>query len=209
MNIIFLGPPGAGKGTQAQMLCAKMGIPQVSTGDMLRAAIAAETGIGLEAKRFMDAGQLVPDGVVIDIVKERLSQPDCAKGYMLDGFPRTVEQAEALGHIAGIQAVINLAVDDLTLVRRFSGRRICPVCGAPYHVDFLQGKEICKEDQTALMQREDDRPETVQNRLKVYREKTAPLIDYYKGEGLLHNVDGAQSPEEISGEILRILEAVG
>jgi len=209
MNIIFLGPPGAGKGTQAQMLCTKLGIPQISTGDMLRAAIAAETEIGLEAKRFVDAGQLVPDGVVIDIVEERLSQPDCAKGYILDGFPRTVEQAKALGCIAHIRAVINLAVDDPALVRRLSGRRVCPICGAPYHVDFLQGEEVCKEDQASLVQREDDRPETVQNRLMVYREKTAPLIDYYDKAGLLHNVNGCQSPADISGEILKILEGLG
>ncbi|MCL1854948.1 MAG: adenylate kinase [Clostridia bacterium] len=209
MNIILLGPPGAGKGTQAQMLCAKLGIPQVSTGDMLRMAISAETEIGRIAKGFMDAGQLVPDSVVIDIVSERLSRPDCAKGYMLDGFPRTVEQAEALGLIAHVQAVINLSVDDATLVQRLSGRRICPVCGASYHVDFLQKEEICKEDQAVLIQREDDQPETVQNRLVVYREKTAPLIEYYEKERLLHNVDGCQSPEDINREILRIFKGLG
>ena len=207
MNIILLGPPGAGKGTQAQMLCARLDIPQISTGDMLRTAIAAETEIGLKAKGFVNAGQLVPDAVMIDIVKERLRQPDCEKGYILDGFPRTVEQAKALTLIAHIHAVINLAVEDQVLVSRLSGRRVCPACGAPYHVDFLQGETLCREDQTVLVQRDDDRAETVQNRLKVYREKTAPLIDHYLKEKLLHNVDGCKSPENIGGEIHRILEA--
>ena len=208
MHIIFLGPPGAGKGTQAQIICQKMGIPQISTGDMLRAAIAAQTETGLKAKEYMDKGQLVPDAVVIDIVKERLTKEDCQKGYILDGFPRTVEQAQTLGTFANIDAAINLDVPDEVLVARLSGRRVCPVCGAPYHVDRLNGETLCKVDATPLIQRDDDKPETVLNRLKVYHQKTAPLIDYYRSEGKLMNITGSGSLEEISAEIIETLEAI-
>ena len=208
MNIIFLGPPGAGKGTQAQIVCKTLGIPQISTGDMLRSAIAAQTETGLKAKEFMDNGQLVPDSVVIDIVKERLTMEDCQKGYILDGFPRTVEQAQALATFAKIDAAINLDVADEVLVKRLSGRRVCPLCGAPYHVDRLNGEKVCKVDATPLIQRDDDKPETVLNRLKVYHQKTAPLIDYYTGEGILKNVPGSGSLEEISAEIMKTLEAI-
>lgn len=206
MNIIFLGPPGAGKGTQAQLVCGALHIPQVSTGDMLRAAIANQTETGLKAKAFMDAGQLVPDEVVIAIVRERLTEADCAGGCILDGFPRTVEQAKALGEFAKIDAVINLQVDDSALVKRLSGRRVCPLCGAPYHVDRLSGATACKADGTALIQRDDDKAETVLSRLQVYHQKTAPLIDYYQAQGLLRNIDGSQDMEEISAEILKTLE---
>jgi len=208
MNIIFLGPPGAGKGTQAQIICQKMGIPQISTGDMLRSAIAAQTETGLKAKEYMDKGQLVPDAVVIDIVKERLTKEDCRKGYILDGFPRTVEQAQSLGTFAKIDAAINLDVPDEVLVARLSGRRVCPLCGAPYHVDRLGGETVCKVDATPLIQRDDDKPETVLNRLKVYHQKTAPLIDYYRSEGKLVNITGSGSLEEISAEIFETLEAI-
>ena len=207
MNIIFLGPPGAGKGTQAQIVCTKLDIPQISTGDMLRAAIARQTETGMKAKTYMDAGQLVPDAVVIALVQERLAEPDSAKGYILDGFPRTVEQAKALGEFAKMDAVINLQVDDETLVTRLSGRRVCSACGAPYHVSRLNGETTCKEDGTALIQRDDDRAETVLNRLQVYHEKTAPLIDYYRAAGLLKNIDCSKELEEISEEILETLEA--
>jgi adenylate kinase len=208
MNIIFLGPPGAGKGTQAQIICQKMGIPQISTGDMLRVAIAAQTETGLKAKEYMDKGQLVPDAVVIDIVKERLTNEDCQKGYILDGFPRTVEQAQSLGTFAKIDAAINLDVPDEVLVARLSGRRVCPLCGAPYHVDRLNGEKLCKVDATPLIQRDDDKPETVLSRLKVYHQKTAPLIDYYRSEGKLMNIAGSGSLEEISAEIFETLEAI-
>lgn len=208
MNIIFLGPPGAGKGTQAQIVCQKLGIPQISTGDMLRTAIANKTETGLKAKEYMDAGQLVPDEVVIAIVRERLAMDDCRKGYILDGFPRTVEQAKALSGFAKIDAAINLDVDDEVLVKRLSGRRVCPLCGAPYHVERLNGETVCKADGTPLIQRDDDRAETVLNRLTVYHQKTAPLIDHYRNEGLLKSVGGNLSLEEISEEILGILEAI-
>jgi len=208
MNIIFLGPPGAGKGTQAQIVCQKLGIPQISTGDMLRSAIANKTETGLKAKEYMDKGQLVPDAVVIDIVKERLTMEDCQKGYILDGFPRTVEQAQALSTFAKIDAAINLDVADEVLVARLSGRRVCPLCGAPYHVDRLNGEKVCKVDATPLIQRDDDKAETVLNRLKVYHQKTAPLIDYYAGEGMLKNITGSGSLEEISEEIFKALEEI-
>ena len=208
MNIIFLGPPGAGKGTQAQIVCQRLGIPQVSTGDMLRAAIAAGTEMGRKAKEYMDQGQLVPDEVVIGIVKDRLADPDCQKGYILDGFPRTVEQAAALGTFAKIDVAINLDVPDDVLVKRLSGRRVCPLCGAPYHVDRLNGETVCRADGTPLIQRDDDKAETVQNRLAVYHQKTAPLIDYYREAGLLKNIGGGLSLEEISEEIFRTLEAI-
>ena len=208
MNIIFLGPPGAGKGTQAQIICQKMGIPQISTGDMLRTAIAAKTETGLKAKEYMDKGQLVPDAVVIDIVKDRLTSEDCQKGYILDGFPRTVEQAQSLGTFANIDAAINLDVPDEVLVARLSGRRVCPLCGAPYHVDRLNGETLCKVDATPLIQRDDDKPETVLNRLKVYHQKTAPLIEYYRSEGKLMNIAGSGSLEEINAEIFETLEAI-
>ena len=207
MNIIFLGPPGAGKGTQAQIICQKLGIPQISTGDMLRTAIAAQTETGLKAKAYMDNGQLVPDEVVIAIVKERLTMDDCQKGYILDGFPRTVEQAKALSAFAKIDAAINLDVPDEVLVSRLSGRRVCPLCGAPYHVDRLNGEKVCKVDATPLIQRDDDKPETVLNRLQVYHQKTAPLIDFYANEGMLKNIPGSGSLEEISAKIFKALEA--
>lgn len=208
MNIIFLGPPGAGKGTQAQLICQKLGIPQISTGDMLRAAITNGTQTGLEAKAYMDAGQLVPDAVVIAIVKERLQAEDCKDGYILDGFPRTVEQAKALSEIADIHAVVNIAVSDESLVRRLSGRLVCPVCGAPYRTDRLGGETKCAVDGATLIQRDDDKPETVLGRLQVYHQKTAPLIDFYQREGLLRNVDGAQDQESVTSAILTVLEAV-
>ena len=208
MNIIFLGPPGAGKGTQAQIVCQRLGIPQVSTGDMLRAAIAAGTEMGLKAKEYMDQGQLVPDEVVIGIVRDRLADADCQKGYILDGFPRTVEQAKALSTFAKIDVAINLDVPDDVLVKRLSGRRVCPLCGAPYHVDRLNGETVCRADGTPLIQRDDDKAETVLNRLAVYHQKTAPLIDYYREAGLLKNIGGGLSLEEISEEIFRTLEAI-
>ncbi len=207
MNIIFLGPPGAGKGTQAKQVCDKLSIPQISTGDMLRSAIANKTETGMKAKTYMDAGQLVPDEVVIAIVKERLAMDDCANGYILDGFPRTVEQAEALSGIAKIDAVIDLAVADEVLVKRLSGRRVCPKCGAPYHVDYLGDETTCKACGTALIQRDDDKAETVLSRLTVYHDKTAPLIDYYTKAGLLRSVKADETPEAVTAAVLAALEA--
>ena len=206
MNIIFLGPPGAGKGTQAQRICDALNIPQISTGDILRRAIKEQTPTGLKAKSFIDAGKLVPDEVVIDIVKERLAQDDCQGGYILDGFPRTVPQAEALATFANINAVVELDVADEVLVNRLSGRRVCLTCGATYHVNMLGGETKCKCGMD-LIQRDDDKPETVLSRLTVYHNQTAPLVDYYQAKGLLHKIDGAQDVDAIYNAILNTLEA--
>ena len=206
-NIIFLGPPGAGKGTQAQRVCEALGIPQISTGDILRRAIKEQTPTGLKAKAFIDAGQLVPDEVVIDIVKERLAQDDCRNGYILDGFPRTVPQAEALSAFAEITSVIELDVPDEKLVERLSGRRVCLNCGATYHVSLLNGATVCAHCGKPLIQRDDDKPETVLSRLAVYHSQTAPLSDYYAGKGLLHKIDGAMGMDTIFDAILKLTEA--
>ena len=206
MNIIFLGPPGAGKGTQAQRICAALGIPQVSTGDILRRAIKEQTPTGLKAKSFIDAGKLVPDEVVIAIVEERLKEADCQKGYILDGFPRTVPQAEALDNIAHIDAVVELAVEDQKLVDRLSGRRVCLKCGATNHVSQLNGRTQCDCGEP-LVQRDDDKPETVLSRLKVYHDQTAPLVDFYEKKGLLHRIDGAKDRDAIYADILNVLGA--
>ena len=206
MNIIFLGPPGAGKGTQAQRICAALGIPQVSTGDILRRAIKEQTPTGLKAKSFIDAGKLVPDEGVIAIVEERLKEADCQKGYILDGFPRTVPQAEALDNIAHIDAVVELAVEDQQLVDRLSGRRVCLKCGATNHVSQLNGRTQCDCGEP-LVQRDDDKPETVLSRLKVYHDQTAPLVDFYEKKGLLHRIDGAKDRDAIYADILNVLGA--
>ena len=205
MNIIFLGPPGAGKGTQAQRVCSALNIPQISTGDILRRAIKEQTPTGVKAKAFIDAGKLVPDDVIIDIVKERLSQADCAGGYILDGFPRTVPQAEALEGIAAIDAVIELDVADEKLIERLSGRRVCLKCGATYHVSRLNGETECAACGDTLIQRDDDKAETVLNRLTVYHNQTAPLVDFYQKRGLLKVIDGAQDMDTIFASIMDIV----
>lgn len=196
MNIVFLGPPGAGKGTHAQMLMSELGIPQISTGDMLRQAIKAETPMGLNAKRYIDQGALVPDDVVIAIVRDRLAQEDCLHGYILDGFPRTVAQAEALATFAKIDVALNLALPDEMIVKRLSGRRVCLKCGGTYHISSLNGREDCEACGEKLVQRKDDTPETIQNRLAVYAKQTAPLIEYYQKQGLLRTVDCLGTREE-------------
>ncbi len=205
MNIIFLGPPGAGKGTQAQRVCSAMNIPQISTGDILRRAIKEQTPTGVKAKAFIDAGKLVPDEVIIDIVKDRLAQADCAGGYILDGFPRTVPQAEALEGIAAIDAVIELDVADEKLIERLSGRRVCLKCGATYHVSRLNGETRCAACGDTLIQRDDDKAETVLNRLTVYHNQTAPLVDFYQKRGLLKVIDGAQDMDTIFASIMDIV----
>lgn len=207
MNVIFLGPPGAGKGTQAQRICQALDVPQISTGDILRRAIKEQTKTGLEAKSYIDAGKLVPDEVVIAIVNERLSQGDCQKGYILDGFPRTLPQAEALDQIARIDAVINLDIKDEALVNRLSGRRVCLKCGATYHESRLNGQTQCAACGDTLVQRDDDKPETVLNRLSVYHAQTAPLVAYYSAKGILKSVDGDRGMDEIFDAILKALGA--
>lgn len=206
MNIIFLGPPGAGKGTQAQRICAALNIPQISTGDILRRAMKEGTPTGLKAKSYVEAGKLVPDDVIIDIVKDRLAQPDCQNGYIFDGFPRTVPQAEALENIAAIDAVIELDVADQVLIDRLSGRRVCLKCGATYHVNHLNGATTCAACGEPLVQRDDDKAETVLNRLTVYHSQTAPLVDYYQKKGLLKVVDGARDMDAIFASIMAALQ---
>ena len=205
MNVVFLGPPGAGKGTQAVRVCERLGIPQISTGDILRKAIREQTETGLKAKSYIDQGLLVPDEVVIDIVRERLAMPDCQNGYILDGFPRTVPQAQALSGFARIDAVIVVEVSAEQLVARLSGRRVCPACGATFHVSSLGGRTDCDKCGAGLVQRDDDKAETVLNRLNVYHAQTAPLIDYYGSQGLLKTVDGSQPLDDCFAAILRAL----
>ena len=212
MNIILLGPPGAGKGTQAKMLIGKYQIPQISTGDILRAAVKEGTALGKEAKSFMDKGQLVPDSVVIGIVEERIQEPDCTKGYMLDGFPRTVPQAEALDGMlsklsAGIDHVVSIEVANDELVKRLTGRRTCRECGAGYHVMFDPPKVegVCDKCGGELYQRDDDNEQTVRSRLNVYESQTLPLIDYYKAQGKIRPIDGVGEIKEIFGRITTVL----
>ncbi len=216
MRLILLGAPGAGKGTQSRRLVEKYGIPQISTGDILRAAVKEGTPLGLKAKAFMDKGELVPDEVVIGIIKDRLSKADCAKGFILDGFPRTVRQADALEETLketgqSIEYVISLDVDDDELVSRLSGRRICRDCGATYHVRYSppEREGICDRCGGELYQRDDDREETIAERLRVYREQTSPLSDYYNDKGLLVRVDGTGSEEAIFDRIESVLSGGG
>ena len=206
MNVIFLGPPGAGKGTQAQRICDALNIPQISTGDILRRAMKEETPTGLKAKQYIEAGKLVPDDVIIDIVRDRLAMDDCQNGYILDGFPRTVPQAEALDNIAKIDVVVDLDVDDQVLINRLSGRRVCLTCGATYHVDYLNGETKCAKCGEELIQRKDDSAETVLARLNVYHEQTAPLVEYYQKAGTLKVIDGAQDMDTIFESILNVVK---
>lgn len=212
MGIILLGPPGAGKGTQAKKLTQAFAIPQISTGDMLRAAVKNGTALGKQAKAFMDAGGLVPDEVVIGIVKERLAAADCAKGFILDGFPRTIPQAEALDRVTKelgkeIRFVLSLEVDQNDLMERLCGRRTCTGCGAMYHVKFNPPKAVGKCDKcgTALIQRDDDKEETIKNRLVNYNKATAPLLDYYRDTGKIRSVMASGEIDAIYAGILKIL----
>lgn len=215
MNLILLGPPGAGKGTQSQYLIKKYGIPQVSTGDMLREARKNQTELGKKAEEFMNAGKLVPDEVVIGIVGERLKKPDCAKGFILDGFPRTAAQADALAKLLAengkkIDAVLNIEVPEPELISRLSGRRVCENCGATYHVTTAPTKVAgtCDKCSGAVVQRKDDSEDTVKNRLKVYQESTSPLIGYYKDKGLLKALPGVGSIAAISRSLDEVLRGV-
>ncbi|MCR5303699.1 MAG: adenylate kinase [Lachnospiraceae bacterium] len=212
MVIIMLGAPGAGKGTQAERICAGYSLPHISTGDIFRANIKGGTELGKEAKSYMDRGELVPDELTVRILKDRVSQDDCASGYVLDGFPRTIPQAEALEAMLKEQGVsadhaIDVEVPDENIVRRMGGRRSCQNCGAIYHVEYAKpAKEgICDKCGGTLVIRDDDKDETVRNRLKVYHEQTQPLIDFYKGRGILKEVDGTQDPDKVFEDIRAIL----
>ncbi|MGI5930394.1 adenylate kinase [Pseudoflavonifractor sp.] len=211
MKLILLGAPGAGKGTQAEILSKKLGIPTISTGNILRAAVKAGTSVGLKAKSYMDAGKLVPDDVILDIIEERLAQPDCNGGYILDGVPRTIAQAEAL-EARGItfDHVISLEVSDEDIVKRMDGRRVCSHCGTPFHIESNPPKvaDVCDVCGGELIEREDDKPETVRHRLEIYHQSTEPLKDFYQKRGKLDPVAGAQGTIEATTQaIVRILEA--
>lgn len=214
MKLILLGPPGAGKGTQAKMLTERYRIPQISTGDILRAAVKEGTPMGVKAKGYMDAGGLVPDEVVVGIVRERLQQPDCQNGFILDGFPRTVAQADALKSTLAdldknLDAVISLEVDPEALVERLTGRRTCRDCGRGFHITFdppaVAGK--CDACRGELIQRDDDKEETIRKRLEVYRAQTEPLVAYYQSAGLLSTIDGMQDIQVVKNKILAVLAA--
>jgi adenylate kinase len=196
MNIVLLGAPGAGKGTLASEMCRAYGLRHISTGDMLRAHMREGTPLGVEARSFVDAGKLVPDALIIAMVKERLHEPDCQLGCLLDGFPRTVAQAEALGEIASIDMVVFLQVATDVLVNRISGRRVCCKCGMVSHTSWYD-KDTCPKCGEKLVIRDDDKPETVLNRIEVYNQNTEPLIGYYRDKGLLKAVDGSGTPDEV------------
>ena len=215
MNIILMGLPGAGKGTQASEIVKKYPIPHISTGDMFRKAIKEETDLGKEAKSYMDRGELVPDEVTIGIVRERLAEEDAKKGFLLDGFPRTVEQADALNEILSdlerkVDAVINIEVAEEELMNRLTGRRICEVCGTTYHLVFNPPKVegVCDLDGGKLYQREDDNPETVANRLSVNVKQTKPLLDFYENQGVLKNIDGSRQIDNVTEDVIQILESL-
>jgi adenylate kinase len=215
MRLLLLGPPGAGKGTQAERLAAKYRIPHLSTGDMLREAVAADTEVGRQAKAIMDAGRLVPDDVMIRLVAERIAQPDCAQGFVLDGFPRTLAQAEALDELLEerglrLDQVLEIAVDDDALVERISGRFACARCGAGYHDRFKQPKvpgacDVCGSRE--FVRREDDNAETVRARLEAYHAQTAPLLPYYREKGLLAVVDGMAEIDQVTADVFDKIEA--
>ncbi len=212
MKIIMLGAPGAGKGTQAKKIAAKYEIPHISTGDIFRANIKGGTELGMKAKTYMDQGMLVPDEITIGMLMDRIHEADCAKGYVLDGFPRTIPQAESLTKALGnageaIDYAVNVDVPDENIVNRMGGRRACVSCGATYHVQFNAPKQegVCDSCGEKLILRDDDKPETVQKRLNVYHEQTQPLINYYKKAGVLKEVDGTKNMEEVFKDIVNIL----
>ncbi|MHC4663932.1 MAG: adenylate kinase [Planctomycetota bacterium] len=215
MKLVFLGPPGAGKGTQAMRYCAEKKIPHISTGDLFREAVRSETGVGKEARKYMDAGKLVPDEIVIQMVMERLDQPDAKKGFVLDGFPRTVAQAETLDGVlkelgTDIDGAVTFEVADQAVVERLSGRRSCKDCGALHHVKFSPPKKegICDSCGAELFQRSDDYAETIMVRLKEYHSKTAPLEDYYEKTGRLLRADAASDPDTIAARVLEVTKAL-
>jgi adenylate kinase len=214
MDVILLGPPGSGKGTQALKMSERYRIPQISTGDILRSAVKAKTPLGVEARQYMDQGRLVPDEVVVGLVRDRLKAADCRNGFILDGFPRTIPQAEALeatlkGMQRAIDHVVSIEVGNDELIKRLTGRRTCRSCGAMYHLIFGPSKRegVCDKCGGELYQREDDKEETIRARLQVYEKQTAPLIAYYRSKGLLRTIDGVGGVEEIFQKIVQAVEA--
>ena len=210
MNIVLLGSPGVGKGTYAKKILGIYGIPQISTGDMFREAIKNKTEIGLKAKEYIDKGELVPDDVTIGIVEERLKQDDCKNGFMLDGFPRTIVQADALSGIIAIDKVLNFTASDEVIIDRLSGRRVCKNCGAIFHIRNIVPKVegVCDNCGGELYQRDDDKPESVKKRLDVYKKQTAPLIDYYKEKNLLADIDANKPIEQVDEIISDVRKAL-
>jgi adenylate kinase len=212
LNLILFGPPGAGKGTQAERLRQDFQLPYVATGDMLRANVKDETELGGQAKQYMDAGDLVPDELIVAMAKDRLAQDDAEDGFILDGFPRTTEQADALAEMLSslgrrVTAVLLIDVSDEEVVRRLSGRRVCLKSGHNYHVEFDPPKHdnVCDQDGSRLVQRDDDKPEVVEHRLAVYHDKTQPLVDYYDGQGLLRRIDGTRPPAAVHDHIRAVI----
>jgi adenylate kinase len=212
MRVIFLGPPGVGKGTQADFIAQKYEIPKLSTGDLLRESVANETSLGKEAKGYMNRGELVPDAVVVGLVEEKLSSPECQKGFLLDGFPRTEAQADQLSsYLAstgkGLDQVVYFSLSKDEIIRRISGRRSCPECKAVYHLESVPPKHagICDVCGKSLIQRNDDKPETVESRLAVYQEQTAPLVEYYKTRNILGELDGAGSVSAVQERLVALL----
>lgn len=212
MRLVFLGAPGVGKGTQAEKVAAQYGVAKISTGDLLREAVRAQTTLGKDAKSYMDQGKLVPDSVVIGLVRDKLSDPSCAKGFVLDGFPRTVPQAEELGNVLlqqniRLDRVINFQVSREDVVRRLSGRRSCPKCQATFHVDFAppQKSDRCDRCGEGLIQRSDDKREAIETRLKVYEEQTSPLISYYDQKGVLTHLDGSGGVDSVHQNLTKVL----
>lgn len=205
MKLILLGAPGAGKGTQAEVIMDHLNIPAISTGNIIREALKNGTEVGLKAKSYMDAGKLVPDEVVIELVRERLKLEDCSNGFLLDGFPRTVLQAQALETIVGLDAVIDIDVADEALMKRLTGRRVCSKCAGTFHISNLKDEKVCPDCASELIHRDDDKPETIANRLKVYHDQTSPLIGFYSEKGLLKTIDGSQPMEKVTEDILSAL----
>ncbi|BCL14014.1 MULTISPECIES: adenylate kinase [Micromonospora] len=216
MRLVLVGPPGAGKGTQAEFIAAHLSVPKISTGDIFRANVSQGTPLGVEAKRYMDAGKLVPDEVTINMVRDRLAEPDAAEGFLLDGFPRTTPQAAALDKLladlgTALELVLELVVDDDEVIRRLSGRRTCRGCGKIWHVEFdaTTRDDICDRCGAELFQRDDDKPETIAARLREYAEKTAPLVDYYGAQGKLVGIDATGPVEDVTVRAIDALRSYG
>jgi adenylate kinase len=208
MKLVIFGPPSAGKGTQAQKLAKRYGIPQVATGDLLREHVAKKTPIGLKVKEYLDSGRLGPDDLIVQMIADRVSRPDCKDGYLLDGFPRTLGQAKELEKMTEVDLVLNIVVDLEVLVERAVGRRICPKCAAVYHVKFNTPKieGVCDKCGSTLIQRDDDKEATVRNRLKVYQEQTAPLVEHFKRKGVLIDIDGSGGIDAVHAQMVASID---
>jgi adenylate kinase len=210
MKLVIFGPPSAGKGTQAQKLSKQYGIPQVATGDLLRKAVADKTPLGLKIKSYLDQGKLGPDEVIVQLIKERVAKPDCKKGFLLDGFPRTMGQAKELERMTDIDLVLSIVVDFEALVERAVGRRTCPKCSAVYHIKFNppMNEGECEKCGSKLIQRDDDKEDTVRNRLSVYQEQTAPLIEYYRKKGKLVDIDGSGGIDAVYSQMVKAISHI-